>query len=541
MTTSRLVRSMSPGGRLPASLAAALALGLGASSPADEGPADPPTSAVDRLVREGWEAAGVSPSSLAPDGEFLRRAYLDLVGRIPSLEEARGFLDGSDPGKRAKLVSYLLDHPDYARHFGNLWSVALIGRGDQGNSVDRPALRAWLRTQFAANKPWDEIARELITATGPNTAENGATNFAMAHLEFDAVPLTSVTTRVFLGQQIQCTQCHDHPSNDWKQADFWGINAFFRGVRTREVGRVGAGGAEETAYYELFDDPTDAFARFDRRDGTIRIAFPTYLDGRKISQGTDADRRKELGTFVTEPGNDQFARAFVNRMWGHLMGRGIVHPIDDFGDHNPPSNPELLDHLAADFEASGYDIKQLIRRITSSRAYHLSSVRTPDNERDETYFSHMALKPLTPEQLFESLLTATQAHQSGAGGDSDARRDRWLRQFTFTFSNDEVNEGTSFQGTIPQALMMMNGDLITEATSCTPGSFLKDLLDEARRRGASADFVVDRLYLAALSRPPSSTEAAAAQAMLRQGPDGVAVMEDIFWALLNSNEFVLNH
>jgi hypothetical protein len=541
MMSSRLERSMARIGTWSAAMSVVLVLSSGTASLAVEDSADSPPSYIDAMIRETWETVGVSPSPRASDGEFLRRAYLDLLGRIPSLKESTGFLDSSDPNKRAKLVSYLLDHPDYARHFGNLWGVALIGRGDQGNEVDRPALRAWLRARFAANEPWDAIARELITANGPNTPENGATNFAMAHLEFDAVPLTSITTRVFLGQQIQCTQCHDHPSNDWKQADFWGINAFFRGVRTREVTRTGSGGAEETAYYELFDDPTDAFARFDRRDGTIRIAFPTYLDGRKISQGTDADRRQELGTFITEPSNDQFSRAFVNRMWGHLLGRGFVHPIDDFGDHNPPSHPELLDRLAADFRESGYDIKQLIRRITSSEAYHLSSVRTPDNAQDEAYFSHMALKPLTPEQLFESLLTATQAHQSGGGGDSDARRDRWLRQFTFTFANDEVNEGTSFQGTIPQALMMMNGDLISEATSCKPGSFLKGLLDEATRRGASAEFVVDRLYLAALSRPPSSKEAAAAQMMLRQGSSPVDVMEDIFWALLNSNEFVLNH
>ncbi|RUL82073.1 DUF1549 and DUF1553 domain-containing protein [Tautonia sociabilis] len=540
MTTSRWERTT---GR-SAALVLALVGAATAAAADDAGPgtgSEEPPAYIDRLIREGWESAGVSPSPRAPDGEFLRRASLDLLGRIPSLGEATAFLESKDPDKRAKLIDYLLNHPDYARHFGNLWSVTLIGRGDQGNAVNRPALRAWLRTQFAANTPWDQIARELITATGPNTPENGATNFALAHLEFDAVPLTSITTRVFLGQQIQCTQCHDHPSNDWKQADFWGINAFFRGVRSRQVRRVGAGGAEETAYFELYDDPTDAFVSYDRRDGTIKGTFPTYLDGRKISQGTDVNRRLELGRFITEPTNSQFAAAFVNRIWGLLMGRGIVHPIDDFGDHNPPSHPELLDRLAADFRDSGFDVKQLIRWITASEAYHLSSVRTRSNERDETYFSHMTLKPMTPEQLFESLLTATQAHQAGGGGDSDARRDRWLRQFVFTFGNDEVSEGTSFQGTIPQALMMMNGDLITEATSCKPGSFLRELLDEARRRGASAEFVVDRLYLAALCRPPSAKESSAALAMLRQGPDPVSVMEDIFWALLNSNEFVLNH
>ncbi|WP_152051712.1 DUF1549 and DUF1553 domain-containing protein [Tautonia marina] len=540
MTTSRRERSRVHAGLCLAGMAAAFVL-FASPSQADDSADRSTTEAINSWIRAGWEDAGVKPSPRATDGEYLRRAYLDILGRIPSLQETSDFLQSKDANKREKLISYLLDHPDYAQNFGNFWSVVLIGRGDTGNQVNRNALRAWLRTRFAANEPWNEIARELVTASGPNTPENGATNFALAHLDFDAVPLTSITTRVFLGQQIQCTQCHDHPSNDWKQADFWGINAFFRGVRSREVSRTSAGGAEETAYYELYDDPTDAFARYDRRDGTIRIAFPTYLDGRKISQETDVDRRQELGTFITEPDNDQFAQAFVNRMWGHFLGRGIVHPIDDFGDHNPPSHPELLERLADDFKASGYDIKQLIRWITASEPYHLSSVRTRANERDETYFSHMTLKPLTPEQLFESLLTATRAHQAGGGGNSDARRDRWLRQFTFAFGNDETNEGTSFQGTIPQALMMMNGDLIDEATSSKPGSFLRDLLDEAMRRRASADFVIEKLYLAALSRPPSSKEAGAAQVLLRQGPSPNAVMEDIFWALLNSNEFILNH
>ena len=521
---------------------ALLAILAALSGPAmgDDESADRDPEAIDRLIREGWETAGIEPSPEAPDEEFLRRCYLDVIGRIPSLREAADFLGSKAPGKRSKLVEYLLDHPDYPKNFSNLWTVTLIGRGDQGNRVDRAALRGWLRKQFGNDRPWDETARALITATGPNTPENGATNFALAHLEFDAVPLTSITTRVFLGQQIQCTQCHDHPSNDWTQGDFWGINAFFRGVRSREVRETGAGGAEETAYYEVFDDPTDAYAKFDRRDGTVRIAFPTYLDGRKVGQGTDIDRRGELGGFIADPDNEQFVRAFVNRMWGHFLGRGIVHPIDDFGDHNPPSNPELLDELAEGFRDSGFDVKALIRRITSSTAYQRSSVRTPSNQRDETYFSHMALKPMTPEQLFESLLVATEAAQAG-GKDSDARRDRWLRQFTFTFGNDEVDEGTSFQGTIPQALMMVNGELITQATSCRPGSFLKGLLDEARGHNASAGYVVDRLYLAALARAPSKQESQAAQRMLRGDPEPAGVMEDIFWALLNSNEFILNH
>jgi Protein of unknown function (DUF1549)/Protein of unknown function (DUF1553) len=509
---------------------------------ADEPPASPVTS-INAAVRQGWESGDVKPSARATDAEFLRRAYLDLLGRIPSLKESIAYLESKEPGKNAKLVNYLLEHPDFSRNFGNVWTVLLIGRGDQGREVNRAALRSWLRVQFGRNRPWNEIVNDLITASGPNDETNGAVNFVLAHREFDAVPLTSVTTRVFLGEQIQCTQCHDHPSNNWKQADFWGINAFFRGLDVQEIERTDATGAMMTSGYELIDNPSDAYAKFDRRDGTIRIVFPTYLDGSKISQGTDVHRRQELGKFITDAKNKQFARAFANRMWGYFLGRGIVHPVDDFGDHNPPSNPELLEQLATAFESSGYDVKALIRLIMATEAYGLSSKMTPSNDKDDTLFSHMALKPMTPEQLFESLLVATAAQKAGGERNSDQRREQWLRQFVFNFANDETQEGSSFQGTIPQALMMMNGDLMEEAVSGKPGSFLAGLLEEAKLRGGAnpEGYVVTRLYLAALSRPPSHAEMAATRNFLNNNPDAIGVVEDLFWALLNSNEFVLNH
>src|SRR5262249_34941480 len=208
-------------------------------------------------------------------------------------------------------------------------------------------------------------AYDLITAKGSNKT-NGAVNFTISHLEGGAVPLTSVTTRVFLGQQIQCTQCHDHPSNDWKQGDFWGINAFFKGVRAEDVRRVDPDGAEVYDHTDLSDEPTDAYATFEKRNAIVGVAFPRFLDGRKISQGADVDRRVELGKFIADPKNENFATAFVNRMWGHFLGRGFVNPVDDFGAHNPPSHPELLDALGKQFADGGYDIKALIRWIMNS-------------------------------------------------------------------------------------------------------------------------------------------------------------------------------
>jgi hypothetical protein len=363
-------------------------------------------------------------------------------------------------------------------------------------------------------------------------------------MEMGAVPLTSLTTRLFLGQQLQCTQCHDHPQNDWKQADFWGINAFYKGLRKQTIRKADATGAEVEDHTELSDEPTEAFSQYDRRNGLVGIAFPRFLDGRKISQSTDVDRRLELGKMVADPENLDMAKAFVNRMWGHFLGRGFVHPVDDFGPHNPPSHPELLEKLAREFQKSHYDIKLLIQWITSSQAYNLSSVMTKANDKDETLFSHMALKPMTPEQLFDSLLTATNAHKAGGDDVAGKKREQWLNQFVFAFANDEGDEGSSFQGTIPQALMMMNGDLMEKATGGKPGSFLYELADKKATRQSRVSpeaYMVNNLYLAALGRYPRRPELDRASHYLSTCPDTIDVLEDLFWSLLNSNEFVLNH
>ena len=255
---------------------------------------------IDQMIEDAWKKAGVKPSKVASDEEFLRRAYLDLIGRIPNIQEARAFLQSKEKDKREKLIAYLLEDPDYAKNFATQWTVLLIGRANQGRMVDRTSLTSWLRKQFSSDRPWNEIVHELVSSTGSNK-DNGAVNYVLAHLELEAVPLTSRTTRLFLGKQIQCTQCHDHPSNDWKQLDFWGINAFFRGIKTQQVRKPDATGLEVLDHVELSDVPSDDYVRFDRRNGLVGVAFPRFLDGRKISQGKDVIRRAELGKLICRP------------------------------------------------------------------------------------------------------------------------------------------------------------------------------------------------------------------------------------------------
>ena len=495
---------------------------------------------VDTMLKEAWDEASIKPSRLTTDEEFLRRAYLDVLGRTPNIREASDFLRTKEAGKRAKLVEYLLANPDYPKNFATQWKVILLGRKMPVREVDPVALTSWLRRQFAENRPWDQMAYDLLDAKGSNK-EFGQVNYTLAHMADGAVNLTSVTTRVFLGQQIQCTQCHDHPSNDWKQSDFWGINAFYQGLKKKDVRVADAAGTENYDHTDLSDVPTDTYSKFDRRDAQVGIAFPRFLDGRKISQKKDVNRREALSKMITDPKNEDFAKAFVNRTWGHFFGRGFVNPVDDFGPHNPASHPELLAKLANDFRDGGFDIKSLIRWIMNSDAYQLTSASTKDNEKDETLFSHMTMKPMTPEQLFDSLLIATAAHKTG-GEDTSKKRDQWLGQFVFAFANDEGEEGSSFQGTIPQALMMMNGELMEKAVGGRSGSFLADLLERSQlqAKGSTESFVVNQIYLAALSRSPTKNEMGVARKFLSNYDDTICVMEDMFWALLNSNEFVLN-
>ncbi len=533
-----------------AALAAGLATVVASAALADDGPrAGPPESSgsaadpagfIDPLLKAAWEEDGVKPAVPAGDEEYLRRAYLDVIGRIPTVAEAREFLTTKAPDKRARLIDQLLEHVDYPKNFATLWTNLLLGRSRQERNVDRDALTAWLRKQFAADRPWNETVYDLVTASGSNK-ENGAVNYTIAHLENEAIPLTSRSTRLFLGRQLQCVQCHDHPQNDWKQADFWGINAFYRGIKVEEVRKADASGLERVDHVELSDVPTGAFARFDRRNGMMGVAFPKFIDGRKVANPDKALRRVELGKLVVDPDGDMLAQAMVNRTWAHFMGKGFVNPVDDIGPHNPPALEPLFAKLTEEFHAGGYDVKQLIRWIAASAAYQASSLRPAKKEfPEDELFSVMALRSMSPEQLFDSLLTATAAHRPGGARD-DAKRDRWMRQFLFTFGNDEDDETTSFQGTIPQSLMMMNGELMRDALSDKPGSFLTDALRQARRSRRPAAFMVDQLYMAALSRRPSNSEAQALVRYLESHADAMPFLQDLFWALLNSNEFVLIH
>jgi hypothetical protein len=531
----------------------------------------PQVKYINERIAASWEEAGLRPSADASDGEWCRRVYLDLVGRIPKIDELKSFLGDKSDTKRADLVTRLLGEEfedEYSRHWTDVWTTVLIGRDVTNERVNRPGMRQYLRRALSKNVPYDRFMEELVTATGANANRkdvdgfNGATNFLSGKMEEmgveNGVQATAKTAQVFLGLQVQCTQCHNHPFNKGKQNQFWEMNAFFR--QTRALRK--RGGTDDVQWVELVDEdfageggnPEEAELYYELRNGLMKVAYPVFVDGTEISRtgylpAKDADggdygvnRRRELAALIKA--SPSFPKAIVNRMWGHFLGYGFTKPVDDLGEHNPPSHPELLDGLAERFREQSFDLKELARWIVLSKPYALSSRSTAANLRDDPSlgekpkFTRFYLRQMQAEELYESLLTATEADQAARTEEAAKKKDAWLSQFVIAFGTDEGDDATTFNGSIPQVLMMFNGDMIKDAVSTGKGGFL----DRVASSPISNSAKIETLYLAALARKPSAPELTTANKMVvaRKG-DVVGALQDVWWAVLNSNEFIIKH
>jgi hypothetical protein len=600
----------------------------------------PQTAFINEQIAAKWKEADIKrPAAKATDHEFLRRAFLDLIGRIATPEEVIDFEQDRTPNKREKLIRRLLyeteyqpkvngqrvprpggqkgeyltfDYADeYADHWANVWTVWLMSR-----TVDpryREQMHLWLRQAFLENRSYRDIVTQVLTATG-RTNENGAVNFILHHLgepnpparrqelgPYDAVPITSRVTRLFLGLQTQCIQCHDHPFNkEWVQSDFWGVNAFFRqttrsGTPTNRL----QNNQQQTALNQIELSDLDALNSgavvfYERRDGKLMAARPNFLKdyaqaerGESPNKTLDATpgktRREALAHYVVT--HDNFARAYVNRVWGHLFGRGLNKEasVDDFGSHNEVVHPELLDKLAEEFARYGYDPKQLLEWVCTSDVYQLSHVARKEyaDPKYDPYFARMPLKALSPEVLFESLMTATRAGQAPDTEQVRRMREQWMAKLVRNFGDDEGNEIT-FNGTITQALLMMNGRELNEAIGPRGSNVVQKVVEKNTIRGVvSVDRVLDELFLMTLNRRPTNEERVKLKTIQQKGvilkpdapkadpqpppptgpkgprrPQGppptpgvvlpttvndVTFYQDVFWALLNTNEFMLNH
>ena len=517
--------------------------------PAPTGPALLTPADVDALVEAMWQAAGATPAAAAGDAEFLRRVTLDAVGRVPTLDEAERFLANGAPDKRARLVDALLASPEHADHAAGVAMDLLVGRQFRKPRLEkRLDPRAFFVEAFRANRPWDAMARDMLTFTG-EILPSGAGVYLASHLRGGGPEAaTAATARLFLGVQIQCAQCHDHPTDArYKQEDFYGLVAYFGRTRAREEKIEGAppmSGADGKRYFVV--EKPGAGKRVQAKfkppgmgmGGEERVAAPRFF-GRDIEPLRNETPRETLARAVT--GSELFAKAAVDRTWTELFGRGIVEPWDDLGGEGDPSHPALLVRLADDFRASGYDLRHLLRILLLSRAYGLTSRSAPDApDSAPAPFARAAVRRLSPEQLFRSLLVATGADRAAPGGAADdevqKKIDRALREYLYVFGDDEMAEVETFNGNIPQALLLFNGDVTNQGTRARPGSTLAALLaatpDPAQR--------LRRLYLTAYARPPSDDEAARLLPALAAST-GPAAWEDVFFALLTSTEMLTNH
>jgi len=525
-------------------------------------PGIPQVTEINLQIRGGWQEYELSPSAPATEGEWCRRVYLDLIGRIPTVDELEAFFKDSSKSKRIELVDRLLFDDryveEYARHWTTIWTNLLIGRSGGTNNrspINRAGMQKYLRDSFARNKPYDQLVYELISATGSNTPGtdgfNGAVNFLIGKLDENATQATADTSRIFLGMQVQCTQCHNHPFNDWKQAKFWEMNAFFRqtvAVRQFQPGtrRIRVADLANQDFAGEGGQPQEAEIYYELRNGLLKVAYPVFVDGSEIGRSgyvSEVERRQELAELVAK--SSYMPEAIANRMWGHFLGYGFTKPIDDMRPDNIPSHPDLLNYLADQFSSNSYDLQQLMRWIVLSEPYSLSSRIKRANEADDPQlglpprFSHFYLRQMQAEQLYESLLTATKAHKTRSSyEDQEADKSAWLQQFVSAFGTDEGGESTSFNGSIQQALMMFNGALIKRATSNDSGGFLHAIANGQMSNVRKIDY----LYLAGLARRPTRQEKMYANGLLvaRKG-DATAALQDIWWAILNSNEFILNH
>ena len=523
----------------------------------------PQVALINAQIRHGWEAGGLAPSGPATDNEWCRRLFLDLLGRIPTVTELNAFLADRTPNKKLKLVDRLLGDEyieEYARNWTTLWSNVLVGRSggssDEDRRTNRQGLQQSLRRAMQRNTTYDRFVYDLISAQGKSRPGsegfNGYVNFLANKLDDDGVQATAKTSQIFLGVQVQCTQCHNHPFNEWKQNQFWEMNAFFR--QTKSLRKYVGG--RQLDYVELTNqdfagennNPEDAAVFYDQRNSYRVAAYPVFIDGTKLKTQSgyldSIDRRTELAKLVTRA--PELSRAVVNRYWAHFLGYGFTKPIDDMGPHNPPTHPELLDGLAKELRTRSYDLKQLVRWITLSEAYGLSSKYGPKNKRDDPamgekpVFSRFYLRQMRAEELYDSLLVSTEAHKTrGSYEEQETLKQEWLSQFVIAFGTDENDETTTFNGTIPQTLMMMNGELVDQATKIEKGSFLERIASDPKLSNTER---IQYLFMAALARKATSNETAGANQLLaHRGGNVPAALQDIWWALLNSNEFILNH
>ncbi|MEN9575308.1 MAG: hypothetical protein RL514_3163 [Verrucomicrobiota bacterium] len=503
---------------------------------------------IDAQVQAAWKQEKLKPAAKADDATFLRRVQLDLLGTIPAHDEARAFLDDPDSLKRDKLIARLLDDPRFATHQASLWDLTLFGRHppNPDTTRNRTAFREWLTGKFAQNEPLDRWVRALLLAE-----EEGSELFYAAYSN-KPEDLTEAFSRIFLGTQLQCARCHDHPYTDLKQRDFYGMAGFFVRLVVMDQGSTGSGEKQAKKFKIGEKGSGDVLFAGNMKDAkpgkkgepvkpaflrggvltepSVPVGFkePEFKSGTKSLPKPEFSRKEKLAEWATAPANPFFARAAVNRVWGQFMGRGIVHPVDDFEADNKPALPALLDALTQQFVAHQFDLKWLIGELVRSETYQLASTGAT-KEALPKFYERARLRPLSAEEIVTALKTG--------GGDAAQKSDGVTSDYFTRYFGEPTNGQGEFQGRLSEHLFLNNSDNVR--------AFLR------RKKGNLADSIllstepwerrVDRLFLAVLTRLPNAAERDKFTAYLQSDPKPEPLVEEALWVLVNLSEFRFNH
>jgi hypothetical protein len=498
---------------------------------------------VDQHVFNKLKMLNILPSETSTDQEFLRRAYMDLCGVLPSGAEAKEFLDSKEANKRAKLVDILLDRTEFADFWTLKWADVLRNNRKTLQLQGAHKFQEWIRGYVAQDRGLDEMVTELLTSGGSTYSNPPANYYRVAK---DPTSLAETTAQLFFGVRMQCAKCHNHPFERWTQDDYYSLAAFFARVKNKRdpLNDVAAkpnpmNTGAEVVYLDRAGEVT--------QPRTSKTMPPRFPGGIMAKIGVDEDRRISLAKWLTEKDNPFFAKSVVNRVWFHLLGKGIVDPVDDFRDSNPSCNDELLTALAQEFIAKGFRLKPLIRTIMISQVYQLSAQTNDFNRDDNKYFSHAVTKLHSAEQLLDAICSATSVPEKFAGMPAGTRATQLPdgeinHVFLKTFGQPArelacecEREGDS---NLAQALQLINGPTIHDKLRAADNRI--GLLLKANK---SDQEIATELYLATLSRPPLEGELKAVQEHLNkaQPMDKRKAWEDVHWALINSKEFLFRH
>ena len=512
---------------------------------------------IDNEVRAAWQREKLTPAVPASDAEFLRRVSLDIVGVIPTHEETVAFLSDSSLDKRRQLVDRLLDDPRYARHMAELWDVLLFTRNPPGSEADkRDGLQNWLRQRFAENAPYDKLVRELLKAEG-NSIEQGPPLYFVQYRQRPE-DMTEAVTQTFLGVQLQCARCHNHPFEPWTQQDFYGMAAFLARLQIVSAGKVENQNklmvAEKSTGDILFtgsvkdDKPGkkgDPVApKFLIGDPLVEPPLPegfkevAKFEENKPPPAPVFSRKDQLGEWITRADNPYFARATANRLWSQFLGRGLVHPVDNLSDANKPSHPELLDTLARELVEHQFDLKWLIRELFNSQTYQLSSIG-PEADPLPRWFQQARVRPLSAEELIDSWRVAT-GFETSLKPDAKKKDGRFSPidgGYMIRFFG-QPNTGTGdFQGGLHEHLFLSNGP-VSQLIVTSPDS----LYDSLVKSTAPWPERLDRLYHSLLNRSPTDEERQKLSEFFsadeKMNPER---LRDAIWALMTCSEFRFNH